>query len=133
MVVLHVVGARPQMMKLAPVWNALANKKLEQYWYELLNAQFVTELFLPMPTKQMAVDLKADNETRVEAMTRDLVQELAPWKHAVLLVYGDTLSTLAGARAAKELGFVLVHVEAGLRSGNFSMPEEAIRIEVDRL
>ena len=64
MVVLHVVGARPQMMKLAPVWNALSNKKLEQYWYhtgqhsdEMLNAQFVTELFLPMPTKQMSVDL----------------------------------------------------------------------------
>ena len=140
MVVLHVVGARPQMMKLAPVWNALSNKKLEQYWYhtgqhsdEMLNAQFVTELFLPMPTKQMSVDLKADNETRIDSMTRGLVEELAPWKHAVVLVYGDTLSTLAGARAAKELGFVLVHVEAGLRSGNFSMPEESIRIEVDRL
>lgn len=140
MVVLHVVGARPQMMKLAPVWNALSNKKLEQYWYhtgqhsdEMLNAQFVTELFLPMPTKQMSVDLKADNETRIDSMTRGLVEVLAPWKHAVVLVYGDTLSTLAGARAAIELGFVLVHVEAGLRSGNFSMPEESIRIEVDRL
>lgn len=140
MVVLHVVGARPQMMKLAPVWNALSNKKLEQYWYhtgqhsdEMLNAQFVTELFLPMPTKQMAVDLKANNEARIDSMTRGLVEELAPWKQAVVLVYGDTLSTLAGARAAKELGYTLVHVEAGLRSGNFSMPEEAIRIEVDRL
>lgn len=128
------------MMKLAPVWNALSNKGLEQYWFhtgqhsdELLNAQFVKELFLPMPQKQLSVDVHADSEFRINTMHRELVQNLSQWNEAVVLVYGDTLSTLAGARAAKELGLPLVHVESGLRSGNFLMPEESIRIEVDRL
>ena len=48
------------------------------------------------------------------------------------LVYGDTASTLAGARAAVEVGVPVAHVESGMRSGDWSMPEEHIRVEVDR-
>ena len=49
------------------------------------------------------------------------------------LVYGDTASTLAGARAAREAAVPLAHVESGMRSGDWSMPEEHIRVEVDRI
>src|SRR4029453_527474 len=69
----------------------------------------------------------------VDAMTPRIADAVRQAQPDVVLVYGDTNSTLAGAHAAVEASVPLAHVEAGLRSGDLSMPEERNRIEVDRL
>src|SRR4029453_17444304 len=69
----------------------------------------------------------------VDAMTPRIADAIRQAQPDVVLVYGDTNSTLAGAHAAVEATVPLAHVEAGLRSGDLSMPEERNRIEVDRL
>lgn len=128
------------MMKLAPLWANLKLKGVEQMWFhtgqhsdERLNGKFVEELGLPQPDRQLAVDHQATSKETVEQMVENLKGVLQPVGNAMVIVYGDTWSTLAGARAARALSLPLIHVESGLRSGNFDMPEESIRIEVDRL
>lgn len=137
---LHIVGARPQMMKLAPLWSAMHLRAIEQYWMHTgqhhdanLNLDFVKELSLPMPTCQLEPVAAVSDDERVQLMVKGLLREFKRWDRAAVVVYGDTLSTLAGAQVAKHLDWPLIHVESGLRSGNFDMPEEAIRMEVDRL
>lgn len=137
---LHVVGARPQMMKLAPLWSAMHLRGIDQEWVHTgqhhdanLNLDFVRELHLPMPLCQLEKGDGGSDSDRLTAMTKGLLDVFSRRGHSAVIVYGDTWSTLAGAHAARELGWPLIHVESGLRSGNYSMPEEGIRIEVDRL
>ena len=135
MKILSVVGNRPQFVKSAPLSAALADVGLTevvlhtgQHWDRELSAVFFEELGLGAPAYEL--DLRTAD---VEAMTRrieEVVRDEAPDQ---VLVYGDTSSTLAGARAAAAAGVPVAHVEAGLRSGDLEMPEERARIEVDRL
>src|SRR5439155_6359080 len=69
----------------------------------------------------------------LQAMRPGIADAFARERPDLCLVFGDTNSTLAGARAAVEAGVPLAHVEAGLRSGDWSMAEERTRVEVDRL
>ena len=91
-----------------------------------LSAVFFEELELAEPA--VALDLRTSDVEAIEAALRDVVEHHEP---DAVLVYGDTNSTLAGARAAR--GLPVAHVEAGLRSGDLEMPEERNRIEVDAL
>jgi len=131
--VLSVVGNRPQFIKSAPLTLALRDAGIDetvlhtgQHWDPEMSQIFFDELDIPEPAHRL--DLRTNDTDAMTAAIAAIVQgELPDW----VLVFGDTNSTVAGARAA---GAVRVaHVEAGLRSFDLSMPEERNRIEVDRL
>jgi UDP-GlcNAc3NAcA epimerase len=139
MKVLSVVGNRPQFIKSAPLSVALRERGIEevtlhtgQHFDRELSAVFFEELGLTEPRYRLGIDSLPRDEMlgRMEPGIADaLTQERPDWA----LVYGDTNSTLAGARAAAAVGIDLAHVEAGLRSGDWTMPEEHNRVETDRL
>ena len=133
--VLTVVGNRPQFVKSAPLSVALREAEIEeivvhtgQHWDPELSQVFFEELGLPEPAQRL--DLRT---AEIEALTPAVRAVVDAERPDAVLVLGDTNSTLAGARAAAAVGTPLAHVEAGLRSGDLSMPEERARIEVDRL
>ncbi len=133
MKVLSVVGNRPQFIKSGPVSAALREGGIDevglhtgQHWDPELSEVFYEELELPEPRHRLDLHT-ADAETMRPAIAVVLAEERPDWT----LVYGDTNSTLAGAEAARDAGIPVAHVEAGLRSGDFSMPEEHNRIAVD--
>ena len=131
--ILTVVGNRPQFIKAAPLSAAMRDQGLEeivvhtgQHWDASMSAVFFEELGLRAP--DVTLDLRTSEIETLEASLRSTIFEQRP---DVVLVYGDTNSTLAGARASA--GRPVAHVEAGLRSGDLTMPEERNRIEVDRV
>lgn len=139
MKIAHVVGARPNFMKVAPVHAAGAARGLHQtlihtgqHYDEKMSDVFFEELHLPRPEVNLNVGSgthavqTAEVMLRIEPVLRDLAPE---W----LLVYGDVNSTMAAALVAVKLGIRVAHVEAGLRSGDRSMPEEINRLVTDRL
>ena len=133
--VVTVVGNRPQFVKAAPLSVALQAAGIEevvvhtgQHWDDELSQIFIDELGLDEPAYRL--DLRTADVDSLTPAIRAVVEAEAP---DAVVVLGDTNSTLAGARAAAAVGIPLAHVEAGLRSGDLSMPEERARIEVDRL
>jgi UDP-N-acetylglucosamine 2-epimerase len=132
--VFSVVGNRPQFVKAAPTSVALGERGIDevvlhtgQHYDRELSQVFFEELGLAEP--RYALDLRTADPAEMQAAIAPRLRDERPdW----VLVYGDTNSTLAGARAGLEAGVPVAHVEAGLRSGDLSMPEERNRIEVDR-
>jgi len=132
-------GNRPQFIKSAPLSVALRERGIEevtlhtgQHYDRELSQVFFDELGLPEPDYRLGIGGLAQDEmaTRMQPRIREAIDaEGLDW----VVVYGDTVSTLAGARAAREAGTSLAHVESGMRSGDWTMPEEHIRTEVDRL
>jgi UDP-GlcNAc3NAcA epimerase len=131
--VLSVVGNRPQFIKSAPLSVALRAAGIDevvvhtgQHWDPEMSQVFFDELGIREPAHRL--DLRTPDVDAMTATIREVVEHERPdW----VLVYGDTNSTAAGARAAGDVP--IAHVEAGLRSFDLSMPEEHNRIEVDRL
>jgi UDP-N-acetylglucosamine 2-epimerase len=133
--VFSVVGNRPQFIKAAPTSVALRERGIEevvlhtgQHYDRELSQIFFDELGLAEPRHPLELHT-ADTDAMRAHILEPLRDEHPDW----VLVYGDTNSTLAGALAAAEVDIPLAHVEAGLRSGDLSMPEERNRIETDRL
>ena len=134
--VLTVVGNRPQFVKAAAVSSRLRSAATEilvhtgQHYDDELSRVFFDELALPRPEHRL--DLGGGTNT---AQTARMLVELAPLLVAeapdVVLVYGDTNSTLAGALAAAQAGVPVAHVEAGMRSYDRRMPEELNRVLTD--
>jgi UDP-GlcNAc3NAcA epimerase len=135
MKVLSVVGNRPQFVKSAAVSVALRGRGIDevvlhtgQHYDRELSQVFFDELGLAQPRYRLDTRT-ADPEAMLPGIRDALERERPDWA----LVYGDTNSTLSGARAAVAAGVPVAHVEAGLRSGDLSMPEERNRIEADRV
>ncbi|WP_247731713.1 non-hydrolyzing UDP-N-acetylglucosamine 2-epimerase [Halovivax limisalsi] len=136
--VLTVVGARPQFVKAAAVSRAFAGRFREtvvhtgQHYDEELSAIFFDELGLADPDHDLGVGsgTHATQTADVAVEVERVIDDVEP---DAVLVYGDTNSTLAAAIAASKRPPTLVHVEAGLRSGDRSMPEEINRVATDHL
>jgi UDP-GlcNAc3NAcA epimerase len=133
--VLSVVGNRPQFIKSAPLSVALCEAGIDevvlhtgQHYDDEMSRVFFEELGLGSPAYGLELQT-ADADSMRPGIVAALERERPDWA----LVYGDTNSTLAGARAGVEAGVPVAHVEAGLRSGDWSMPEEHNRVEIDRI
>lgn len=136
---LHVVGARPNFPKLAPVHRAGVARGVEQvivhtgqHYDDVLSDQFFRDLAIPAPDCNLEVGSgsQAVQTARImEAIEPVLLRERPDWT----VVYGDVNSTMAATLVASKLGLRVAHVEAGLRSDDRSMPEEINRIVTDHL
>ncbi len=135
----HVLGARPNFMKAAPVIGALAALGHEQrivhtgqHYDERMSEVFFVQLGLPRPDVNLGVGSGSHARQTAEVMT-GMEREFTENSPALAVVYGDVNSTLGAALAGAKLGVPLAHVEAGLRSFDDSMPEEINRRLTDQL
>ncbi|MFT5903996.1 MAG: UDP-GlcNAc3NAcA epimerase [Flammeovirgaceae bacterium] len=140
MKILTIVGARPQFVKAATISRQVLNDpEVEeilvhtgQHFDANMSEIFFSEMEMPQPKYNLAInDLGHGAMTgrMLEGIEKIILEE----KPDVVLVYGDTNSTIAGALAARKLHVKVGHVEAGLRSFNMAMPEEVNRILTDRI
>src|SRR3954466_4182864 len=131
-----VIGNRPQFVKAAAVSLPLRERHEEvlihtgQHYDDELSRFFFDELATPAPDRQLGVH-DGTNTEQTARMLAALEPELASIGPDMVLVYGDTNSTLAGALAAAQQGIPVAHVEAGMRSFDRSMPEELNRVLTD--
>jgi UDP-N-acetylglucosamine 2-epimerase (non-hydrolysing)/UDP-GlcNAc3NAcA epimerase len=131
-----VIGNRPQFVKAAAVSRRLRNLSDEfivhsgQHYDDELSRIFFEELGVPAPDRQLDAGggTNTGQTARILAGIEPILEELRP---ALVLVYGDTNTTLAGALAAAQAGVPAGHVEAGMRSFDRSMPEELNRVLTD--
>lgn len=138
--ILHVVGARPNFMKAAPVLRALAAYPAVrqtlvhtgQHYDTAMSGVFFQQLEMPAPHCNLEVGsgTHAEQTARVMLAFEPVVAECKP---DLVLVYGDVNSTVAAALVCSKLGVPVGHVEAGLRSGDRTMPEEMNRILTDQI
>lgn len=138
--IVTVLGARPQFVKAAVLSRVIqSHRKMEevivhtgQHYDANMSDVFFKEMQIPEPKYNLNI-----NGISHGAMTGQMLEKieaiLIEEKPDAVVVYGDTNSTLAGALAARKLQIKVIHIEAGLRSFNMSMPEEVNRILTDRI
>ncbi len=138
--VLHVVGARPNYMKIAPLMDALRSVdglrqilvNTGQHYDEAMAKGFIRELSLPMPDRDLEVGSASHAVQTGNVMIR-FEQVCLEERPDLVVVVGDVNSTMAATLVATKLHIPVAHVEAGLRSFDRTMPEEINRIVTDRL
>jgi len=132
---LHIVGARPQYMKLSPLVKEFEKQRLEfdvlhtgQHYDDSMSSDFFKELNMEPPKFQFD-----NNNKPYPTMISDMITDISSIinEYTDVIVYGDTLTTLAGALSSTFCGKKLHHIEAGVRCKNLEMPEEKIRRLVD--
>ncbi|MBP1694866.1 MAG: UDP-N-acetylglucosamine 2-epimerase [Deltaproteobacteria bacterium] len=151
MKIVTIVGARPQFIKSGAISRAIQefNKRLQpqrckkrriqeilvhtgQHYDYLMDKVFFEELELPKPDYHLGVG--SGSHAKQTGMMLERIESILQKENPkVILLYGDTNSTLAGALAAAKLNIPVAHVEAGLRSYNQAMPEEVNRLLTDHL
>lgn len=140
--IITIIGARPQIIKSSAISRAIRtsfNTQLEevivhtgQHYDENMSAVFFDEMQIPKPNYNLNVG-SGSHGLQTAKMIEGLEKIFLDEKPAAVLVYGDTNSTIAGALAAAKIHIPVVHVEAGLRSFNKSMPEEVNRVACDHM
>jgi len=138
--IVTIVGARPQFIKAAVLSRIIAdNKEIKevlvhtgQHFDANMSAIFFDEMQIPKPTYNLGINTLGHG-AMTGLMLQKIEEILVKEKPDLVVVYGDTNSTIAGALAAKKLHIKVAHIEAGLRSFNIKMPEEINRILTDRI
>jgi UDP-N-acetylglucosamine 2-epimerase (non-hydrolysing) len=138
--ILHVVGARPNFMKVAPILAQLRSRAgvaqvlvhTGQHYDVKMSDVFFRDLGMPEPDVHLGVGSGTHAQQTAKVMV-EIEPVLVREKPDVVVVAGDVNSTLAVALVASKLGLKIAHVEAGLRSRDWSMPEEINRVLTDRL
>ncbi len=138
--VVHVVGARPNFMKMAPLLAELERRDAfrnvlvhtGQHYDPQMSSSFFTDLEIRDPDHNLGVG-SGSHAVQTAAVMTGIEPILVEEEPELVVVVGDVNSTLAAALTASKLGIPVAHVEAGLRSGDRTMPEELNRIIVDQL
>ncbi len=134
-----VAGTRPNFMKIAPIYRALTAQRVGtrllhtgQHFDATMSDVFFRDLGLPAPDRRLGAGGGSHAE-QTAAVLLGAEADLIAHRPRVVVVVGDVTSTLAAALAAVKLGLPVVHVEAGLRSRDWTMPEEVNRVLTDQL